>query len=247
MRWLVLVALLGCRHAPPTSDCAGATLIVTAMDNEMDPILVKTQASGLVGDRFVCGSFAGRKVLLAIIGVGPTLARQSTESLLAHRDVAAIVMVGIAGGLDRALRVGDVTVPRRWARHDAVAAQWLDVDPALLARARARTAPPLETCSDPAACDPVAKLAIGGSGVTGTQFVADPGRGAELVQRLDADVVDMETAEVAAVAARHHVPFIAIRAVSDLVWTGQSRAMISAHDNLAAANAAAEAAELLRD
>jgi adenosylhomocysteine nucleosidase len=246
MRWLVLVALLGCRHAPAASDCAGATLIVTAMDNEMDPILVKTQASGLVGDRFVCGSFAGRKVLLAIVGVGPAFARQSTESLLAHRDVAAVVMVGIAGGLDRALRVGDVTVPRRWSRHDALA-QWIDVDPALLARARARTAPQLATCDDRAVCDPVAKLAIGGSGVTGTQFVAAPALGAELVQRFDADVVDMETAEVAAVAAHYHVPFIAIRGISDLVWTGRSQAMIATHDNLAAANAAAEAAELLRD
>jgi len=246
MRWLAVVALVGCRSAPAQPDCAGATLIATAMDNELDPVLVQTQASSLVGDRFVCGTFAGRKVLLAIVGVGPTLARRSTEQLLAGRDVAAVVMVGIAGGLDRALRVGDVTVPRRWARHDAPA-QWFDVDPALLARARARTTTPLATCSDPAACAPVAKLAIGGSGVTGVQFVADPALGAELVQRLGADVVDMETAEVAAVAARHHVPFIAIRAISDLVWTGESRTMVDAHDNLAAANAAAEAAALLRD
>ena len=221
MRALVLLAA-ACNHAPAT-ECQKPVLIVTAMQAEMAPVTARMQHDACV-----------RR---AVVGVGPELATRYTERALAQDDVSAVVMVGIAGGVARDLRVGDVTVPARWSRHDR-AEHWLDADRGLLAHA-AGAHPALRACRDAEACGAAPRILLGGNGVSGAWFVAEPAAADDLAHRLAAQVTDMETAMVADVAQRHHVPFLAVRAVSDLIWTGRSRELISEYDELAEDNAAA--------
>jgi adenosylhomocysteine nucleosidase len=253
---LVIFTLLGCgRDREPSRTematretegaCAGElTLIVTAMASEVAPLLARTDVVGHT-DRITCGTFAGRHAALAVVGVGPMRARDGVSVALEQVRASTVVMVGIAGAVGHELRIGDVAVPARWSRHDE-GAKWFGVDEALLARARALGNAKLGACDDSSVCAMSPKLVVGGSGVTGRGFVEDPAVGADLENRLGAVVTDMETAVVAQAAREHGVPFVAVRAVSDLVWTGRSDELVESYGGLAADNAAVAAEQLLR-
>ncbi|MEO6918240.1 MAG: 5'-methylthioadenosine/S-adenosylhomocysteine nucleosidase [Collimonas sp.] len=91
-------------------------------------------------------------------------------------------------------------------------------DAEMLALARTLK-PALAKCGprNPALCVSVQpELRVGGRGVSGTAFLANPGYRTYLYDNLQAQVVDMETAAFAQVAYANRVPFIAFRSLSDL-------------------------------
>jgi adenosylhomocysteine nucleosidase len=91
-------------------------------------------------------------------------------------------------------------------------------DPEMLALA-ATLNPALAQCGpkNPSLCVSVQPvLRVGGRGVSGNAFLANPGYRAYLYDNLQAQVVDMETAAFAQVAYANRVPFIAFRSLSDL-------------------------------
>jgi adenosylhomocysteine nucleosidase len=241
--WLCILLLTACQnreHATVESQGCGSepVLFVAATGEELAPVLAHATATRNM-EWMTCGELSGHAVLFDVVGVGPARSTRNTEAVLSRFNVSAVVMVGIAGGISRDLRIGDVSVPVRWSRHDA-AEVWFDADPELVRRARERS-PALQPCDDPSVCAATPKLVIGGNGVTGARFIADPATAAAIESRLGAAVTDMETAAVAEVAHRHAVPFIAFRAVSDLVWTGRSRELIDDFGGTAELNAAAAA------
>jgi adenosylhomocysteine nucleosidase len=58
------------------------------------------------------GSVGRWSVRAGIIGIGPALARQATERMLGAGTFDHVMVVGIAGGLDPALGIGALVVPR---------------------------------------------------------------------------------------------------------------------------------------
>jgi nucleoside phosphorylase len=56
-------------------------------------------------------------VMAGVIGMGPAVARQATERMLALGPFDHMMVVGIAGGLDPALPVGGLMVPSRVRLH----------------------------------------------------------------------------------------------------------------------------------
>jgi adenosylhomocysteine nucleosidase len=82
------------------------------------------QANGV---EFVTGRLAGRDVVLFLSGVGMVNATMNTQLALDRFDITAIVVSGIAGGVDPALHVGDVVVAERWGQYlDSVFARESD-------------------------------------------------------------------------------------------------------------------------
>jgi adenosylhomocysteine nucleosidase len=76
---------------------------------------------------FVTGTLGGRPVVLFLSGVSMVNAAMTTQLALERFDVTAIVVSGIAGGVDPALHVGDVVVAGRWAQYlEAVFAREVD-------------------------------------------------------------------------------------------------------------------------
>jgi nucleoside phosphorylase len=59
------------------------------------------------------GSAGAWTVVAGLIGMGPAVARQATERILARGPFDHVMVVGIAGGLDPALPVGALLVPSR--------------------------------------------------------------------------------------------------------------------------------------
>ncbi len=122
-------------------------------------------------------------------GGTPAGARDAAERL-AGAGVEALLSFGLAGGLDPALRPGDVLVPARVLAPGRV---W-QADPALRAR--------LGTGSD-------APLWSGGAAVT------DAAAKRLLFEASGAASIDLESAAAAAVAARYGLPFAVLRVVCD--------------------------------
>jgi len=281
---------------PP--DCAPRIGIVSAFGQEADILVAQTQGRHTVvinGNRFTTGTLRGNRVVIVLSGVSMINSTMVTQLMLDHFRVERLVMSGIAGGLNPAHHVGDVTVPERWAmpmevfwnRDNAEPAACgkagdvsclglklaeadgkpvapfalgasapapaasggvptglfmrdnfvmnaanaprgefrfdYPVDPAMLAVVRA-IKPALKRCGPKAQGPDDAKqcvktqpeLVVGGRGVSGTAFLANPEYRAYLFEQLHAETVEMETAALAHVAYANGVPYIAFRSLSDL-------------------------------
>ncbi len=125
-------------------------------------------------------------------GDGETLAAALEVEF--RRGVAGVVSFGLCGGLDPALKVGDLLVGEQAADTDvyyAADAAWVS---------RLAAALPQAT---------VARFA------SAEQPVADVAAKAALRRRTGASAVDLESLTVARVAHRFGVPFVVLRAVSD--------------------------------
>ena len=292
------------------SECTPRIGIVSAFGAEADILLAQTQGKRVwtvQGKPFTTGTLRGNRVVVVLSGVSMINATLVTQQMLDHFRVERLIMSGIAGGVNPAHRVGDVTVPDRWAMPMEVywnadaripapcgseaanvgclglrLASGADgkplpsfslptnqgsslptglfmrenfvlnaansprgefrfdypVDPQMLAVARELT-PALQRCGprakaangelDTALCvAETPRLIVGGRGVSGTAFLANPHYRAYLFEQLQADTVDMETAALAHVALSNGVPYIAFRSVSDLAGATEFNADVGA-------------------
>jgi nucleoside phosphorylase len=115
--------------------CTQRVLVLSAMPLELDPLVAhaEIQRTDRVGDRtFYSGTLAGRRVVLALTGIGLVNAQQTAQTALSHFrcGFAAVVFSGVAGSRQD---IGDVVIPRRWTRDGG--RTWTGVDPALLGAA----------------------------------------------------------------------------------------------------------------
>lgn len=124
--------------------CERRTLVLSAFPAESDAVLSHTTLDRhpvVVADRrhFYLGSIGGKKVIVAMTGIGLVNATQTTETAFARFTyassivVGAVVFSGVAGGAGRA-SIGDVAVPARWTLDNG--ATFHPVDPGMLATAQ---------------------------------------------------------------------------------------------------------------
>jgi nucleoside phosphorylase len=117
------------------------TLVLTAFPAEADAILARTTLAGspvvvVDGRHYYLGILGGKKVIVAMTGIGMVNATDTVEAALAHFTprsgmlVGAVVFAGVAGGSGRT-RIGDVAIPARWTADNGTT--WHAVDPEMLA------------------------------------------------------------------------------------------------------------------
>ena len=108
--------------------CEQRTLVLSAFAAEADAVLSHTTldaSSAIVAhDRhFLLGSIGGKKVIVAMTGIGLVNARNTMKTALARFNpsssttVGAVVFSGVAAGAGRA-GIGDVAIPARWTIDD---------------------------------------------------------------------------------------------------------------------------------
>ncbi|GHC82628.1 phosphorylase [Novosphingobium pokkalii] len=96
------------------------TLVLTAYAPEWEAMAaVITHGRRVkVNDReIVLGTLAGRPVILMSSGVSMVNAAMNTQLAIDHFRVKRIVFSGVAGGVDPALSIGDVSVPEQWGQY----------------------------------------------------------------------------------------------------------------------------------
>lgn len=246
MRTLTLIAvllllILAPRHDPP---CIAIVSAFAAEQAALRARLTDTRAHTFGLFTYTSGQLNGRDVLLFVSGESLVNAAMHTQHALDHFDVSQVVMVGIGGALDPTLQVGDVIIPQGWALYQEgvyllesadgtlTRPDWLASDTPECGGLAAKPVKRIDGQTratfpaDAALTDMVRTLdgvQVGGVGVSGQAYLNNAVLGACLFETLGARIVDMESAAVAQVADAHGVPFVAVRAVSDIVGAGYAQ------------------------
>ena len=217
--------------------------ILTPMEDELVLLemgLERPHSEKRVGVRFLTGILDGHEVVLALSGIGKVSAAQVSSLLLDRFDCRALVVSGVAGGLDAALGIGDIVVadslaqqdygaltrrglvnyrpgdmPMGDRRHDPFFSVPRELKARLRQALRGLQLPPMPAAAT-GGRERRPKIRFG-TILSGDQFVnAAPARLALRRRFPGALAVEMEGAAAAQIAERHDVPCVVVRALSDL-------------------------------
>lgn len=197
------------------------TAIVSAMHEELAAVLAlmpDEHKQVVAGREFWVGHLHGQDVVAVLSRIGKVAAATTATVLIERFKVDRIVFTGVAGGLGRQVRVGDVVVADSFMQHD------LDASPIF-----PRYEVPLYGTSrfeaDKELSDRLAAAAGAalphavlhrGLIVSGDRFVSTTAESRALQDALPrALAVEMEGAAFAQVCHDYGVPFAAVRTISD--------------------------------
>ena len=188
------------------------------------PCLEGLRTERRAGRDFHLGRLDGHDVILVRCGIGKVAAATTTAVLLDVFDAAALLFTGVAGGLAKSVRVGDIVVATTLLQHDMNAEplfpRWevpltgrarFDADAAWSARL-AQASRALASTNTHAVDAAIHQGLV----VSGDRFVATHAESDELRALLpDALAVEMEGAAVAQVCHAFARPFGVVRTISD--------------------------------
>ena len=219
-----------------------------------------------VGRVFWIGKISGRDVIVVNSDVGMTNAAVTTQLLIDRFEPKEIIFTGICGGIDPDNNIGDIVIPEFWVTHDyglynkdGFKTGWISVH---LPQERARDTVTffavdenlLKTAQNvQPELKPILgrrpKIKVGGNGASGNSFIDQVEKREWLKEKLDAEIVDMESAAVVQAARINGVPVLVVRSCSDLAGgSGSSTARdeIQEFFSVAADNSASFVLEFLK-
>lgn len=105
--------------AAPWLDETPRVAVISAFPPELNLLATKLEGARterVNGVSFTTGTLQGKPVVMFLSGISMTNAAMSTQLALDRFKITHIVYTGIAGGVNPALNIGDVTVPARWGQ-----------------------------------------------------------------------------------------------------------------------------------
>jgi adenosylhomocysteine nucleosidase len=212
--------------------------IVSAMHEEQRALMRSLRGAHtvrLAGREFHHGEIHGHPVVLVLSGIGKVAATTTTVLLLHEFNAHQLVFTGVAGGLRRGVKVGDVVVARQLLQHDMDASPLFprfevpltgrsrfDADAGLADALAAAAQRCLDRADELVGAEDLNRFGIDtalvhqGLVVSGDRFVSDAAHSDALRAALpDALAVEMEGAAVAQTCADFRRPFAVLRTVSD--------------------------------
>ena len=199
--------------------------VIGAMSVEIEKLraaLSDVETCETAGLTFYSGTLGSHRVVLVQSGIGKVNAARCTQILIDRYAPDYIVNTGIAGGVGKGLAVADVVIGTEIVQHD------FDVTPLGYARGNlcaGKDGKPTVFTSDPALVErfrAAAETLLEPSRVktgriaTGDQFVAERALKHDIADTFGAVAAEMEGGAIAQTAAAAGVPFVVIRAISDL-------------------------------
>ena len=198
------------------------TGIIGAMEEEVQ--LLKDAASAVETETiaemdFCRGQLDGRDVMIVKCGIGKVNAGICTQLLSSRFHAERIINTGVAGSLSRALHIGDLVISTDAVQHD------FDVSPIGFAKGEIPYSGLAAFPADPElrriALRTASRLApeitvLEGRVCSGDQFVASSAQKESIVSSFGGLCCEMEGAAIAQVCTLNHIPFVILRAISDL-------------------------------
>ncbi len=118
---LGLLGLLpGLSQAASTLDNTPRIAVLSAFQGELALLLSQLQSPqthSANGVTFTTGVLQGKPVVLFLSGVSMTNAAMNTQLVLDRFHITHLIASGIAGGVNPALNIGDVTVAQQWGQY----------------------------------------------------------------------------------------------------------------------------------
>lgn len=170
------------------------TLVLTGLESEAHALARALEIPRLGRADFV--AFGRGRLRMAAVGLGAGRLDARWDAMAGDGPVAQVVSAGVCGGLDPALRPGDLIVPQRVL---APGGEVLDVSPAMRRAILDRIGPV-----------PAAAILA-----TSDRVLSTPEAKADLRARTGAAAVDMESAAVMRRAAAAGAAALVVRGVSD--------------------------------
>ncbi len=162
--------------------------------------------------------YEDKKIVLSVSGIGKVNSAACTQYLIDRYSPDAVINVGIAGGLDRALSVLDMVVAENTMYHDfhplslleeegSLGTYVFNCDPSLVSLATS-------ACNKLKENGRIKNFTLGRV-VSGDSFVEDDAISKALRDELGASCVEMEGASISHVCLLNKIPFLVIRSISD--------------------------------
>ncbi len=188
--------------------------IITATEFELTPFLNKmtvTQTTTKAMLQIHEGLYNDIPIVSAFCGVCKVNAAIAAQVLISTYDVSKVIMIGVAGAINSKLKILDTVVSNEIVYHDVADEvlthyhPWME-HPYFLADQALLNQVVTSNAGD--------ETVLVGKMVTGEAFIDQDGR-EQIIEKYNPQCVDMETASVAHVCYVNHIPFVAIRSMSD--------------------------------
>ena len=201
--------------------------IIGAMETEISLLKQQMQQSGEVKEtkagslNFFEGTISGKQIVLVKSGVGKVNAALCAQRLILQFGVDAVINTGIAGAMGGNLKIFDMVASSDALYHDVQA----------VAFGSKETEIPQMSCSDFKADEVLVKKAVAafeavnknperkivvGRVATGDQFIADKETKNHIKEVCSPVCVEMEGAGIAHACYLNNVPYLILRAISDM-------------------------------
>lgn len=200
--------------------------VIGAMESEIRYLQGKMQnlqTERFAGLTFYSGKMGNNTMVLVQSGIGKVHAARCAQALIDRYHPDYLLNTGVAGGLGDGLHVGDFVIGAELVQHDFDLTKF--GYPRGVVPGFGDGKSPFRFQADTGLVDAFFGSALqylSGENVrkgciaSGDVFVADAEMKGQIKQLFSADAVEMEGAAIAQVAAENGVPFIVIRAISDL-------------------------------
>lgn len=193
--------------------------IIGAMDIEVESIkslLTDTEVQTVSGVDFVSGKFEKLDVVVAKCGVGKVFSALCAEAMILKYNPEMIINVGVAGCLDKTLKIGDIVIADNVVQHD------MDTSPlgdpvGMLSDINIVNIPADEKIciALKSAVSSVGLTSTVGTIASGDQFVASSDKKDFITKTFAAKSCEMEGGAIGHVCYVNKVPFGVLRAMSD--------------------------------
>lgn len=194
--------------------------IIGAMDEEialLKEVMDITNETEIANSLFIEGRLDGKKVVLVKSGIGKVNAAMTTTILMEKYAPSYVINTGSAGGFSDKLAVGDVVISRDVVHHDVDVTAFDYVYgqvPNMPASFKANEEMIQQTESILKELKIQSEI---GLIATGDSFMSDPNRVTFVRETFPSMLAaEMEGAAIAQVCYQYDVPFVIIRALSDI-------------------------------
>jgi adenosylhomocysteine nucleosidase len=231
---LCFVSILSCSK-PVESNPPIAILGAFSVEIDMlkDSLTNKyTEIKG--GIEFTRGELSGKDVVIAFTGIGKVNAAMTSTLILEYYHPSKVIFTGIAGGINPLINPADLVVSERCVHHDlnyyyddtlvsyqprnplnnTINPVFFNADSSMLQSLKsiAENSSLIPIISG---LDSIHPKIVFGTIATGDAFIASQDKNIELIERFNADAVEMEGAAIAQICYQRNIPFIIIRSISD--------------------------------
>lgn len=193
--------------------------IIGAMASEVDGLKAKMsdcKTETISGVDFCTGAIAKNAVVVAQAGVGKVNAAVTAQTMILRYGVDAVINIGVAGGMEPSLKIGDIVVADRVVEHDMDTTAVGDEPGFITGIDR------VYMDCDKEISDLLYESAVEagvhticGTIASGDIFVAEDSVRNRITEQFNAAATEMEGAAIGHVCTMNNVPFAVLRAMSD--------------------------------